>query len=214
MREPNILLVDETKLSKTVSDALMRFYKCKVKTTNSCTNAIKILKAQDVDLLIQDDFCPEKVNGLAVVDFVLKEKKNIEIIFKSCGDQFIEKAIKELDKEKRVIILKSFGIIVLFKAIEEILDKKGGFDYKIKRTHQTAEHKFKYTRSEILGLMRPILVEAIKSPRIAIQDAIEKTMPWAEYQEMVNEVGKYFEIDRLSFSKEVAKRIKSKALKK
>jgi len=84
MKTPKILIVDDEKSAlEDIGSFLKKRMICEIQALDNCEEAMRVLKAQEIDVLLQDLKFPTKTNGYEVVDYVRREKPNIIVLIVS-----------------------------------------------------------------------------------------------------------------------------------
>lgn len=133
MKTPKILIVDdEEDVLLDISLYLKKRMNCEIITLNNCEEAMGVLKSQDIDVLLQDLLFPTRMDGYGVIDYVLREKKDIIVLIISIWDD--PNYMKKIEKEGSVYFVpKPLSLVEVFSRIETALEDRGGFTYKKKR---------------------------------------------------------------------------------
>ena len=136
MIKPTILVVDDDKnFTETFVDFLKGQFNADVYLKENAKDALVFIDNQRVDVLFQDIHLPNDQDGIEVVKYIKKIGKNKEIsIFMISKWQYNETYVKILKDYNVDFVPKPLSLGSTKIALEELLEARGNFDYKKKKS--------------------------------------------------------------------------------
>ncbi|MDE2026957.1 MAG: response regulator transcription factor [Candidatus Omnitrophica bacterium] len=133
MKVPKILIVDdEENQMMDIKLFLEKRINCEiVAMCNNCEDAMQIIKAKKIDVLLQDLKFPTKIQGYQVIDYVRKEKPDTIVLIISIWDD--PDYMKSIEKAGSVYFIpKPLSLTEILIRLKTAFDLRGGFDYRTK----------------------------------------------------------------------------------
>ncbi len=167
----HILIVDdEESMLKGIAFNLQDNPDYDVKTATNKNDAIKVLKANEIDLVVSDLMMPEVIDGLSVMRTAKKQWYNPSVLAMTAFES-IENAVKAMQAGADDFISKGFGIDELTFRIKGILKKKKQID-QLSNANKILQETIQqhYNDFKIIGKSGQI-VELLKRVKRVAEDA-------------------------------------------
>lgn len=166
MSDPHTLLIveDDPEFASYLK-RLLRHKNLHILLANSGRQAIQCLKANNVDLVLQDIGLPD-IDGYQVMDHVQKALPEALVIVMT-GEVTVESAIQALRHGAYDYLRKPFETTELINTLDNALDR-----IKLERQHKEAQEKLRESEQQFRDLIEnsPVCIAIIQDNRVAYEN--------------------------------------------